>query len=163
MGRLLTCILRGGMLVNGVTHEASVQFSHTIMSSSFRPHGLQQARLPYPSPTLGTCSNSCPLSQWCHSTISSSVVPFSSCLQSFSASGSILMSQLFTSRGQSIGASASASVLVWISGLISFRTDWFDLLAVQGTLKSLLENEFFSAQLSLLSNSHIHTWLMEKP
>ena len=81
------------------------------MSDSLRPHGLQQARPPYPSPTPGIYSNSCPLSPWCHPTISSSVIPFSSCLQSFPASGSFPMSQFFTSGGQRIGASASASVL----------------------------------------------------
>ena len=90
---------------------SSVQFSPSVMSVSLRPHGLQHARLPCPSPTPGACSNSCPWSQWCHPTISSSVIPFSSSLQSFSASGSFPMSQLFTSGGQSIGVSASASVL----------------------------------------------------
>ena len=89
----------------------SVQFSHSVMSNSLRPHGLQHARLPCPSPTPGTCSNSCPLSQWCHPTISCSVIPFSSCLQSFPASGSFPMSQFFASGGQSIGVSASVSVL----------------------------------------------------
>ena len=87
------------------------QFSHSVMSNYLWPHGLQHARLLCPSPTPRACSNSCPLSQWCHSTISSSVIPFSSHLQSFPASGSFQMSQLFTSGGQSIGVSASASVL----------------------------------------------------
>ena len=86
-------------------------FSRSVMSDSLRPHGLQHARLPYPSPTPRACSDSCPLSQWCYPTISSSVSPFSSCLQSFPASGSFPMSQFFASGGQSIGASASASVL----------------------------------------------------
>ena len=81
------------------------------MSNSLRPHGLQHARLPCPSPTSGAYSNSCPLSQWCHPTVSSSVIPFSSRLQSFPASGSFPMSQFFASGGQSIGASASGSVL----------------------------------------------------
>ena len=90
----------------------SVQFSHSVMSNSLRPHGLQHARLPCPSPTFGACSNSCPLSQWCHLTISSSVTPFSPCLQSFPASESFPMTQFFASGGQSIGASASASVLL---------------------------------------------------
>ena len=81
------------------------------MSDSLRPHGLQHARLPCPSLSPGTCSNSCPLSRWCHPTISSSVVPFSSCFQSFPASRSFQMSQFFTSGGQSIAALASASVL----------------------------------------------------
>ena len=86
-------------------------FSRSVMSSSLRPRGLQHATLPCPSPSLGACSNSCPSRRWCHPTISSSVVPFSSCLQSFPASGSFPMSQFFASRGQRIGASASASVL----------------------------------------------------
>ena len=89
----------------------SVQFSHSVMSDSLRPHGLQHTRLPCPSPTPGICSNSCPLSQWCHPTISSSVVPFSFCLPSFPASGSFPMSQFFASGGQSIAVSASVTVL----------------------------------------------------
>ena len=115
-----------------------VQFICSVVSDSLQPHGLQCARLPCPSPTPGACSNSCSLSQWCHPTISSSVIPFSFRLQSFPASGSFLMSRIFTSGGQSIKASASASILYEYSGLISFRVDWFDLLAVQGTLKNLL-------------------------
>ena len=101
----------------------SVQFSHPVMSDSLRPHGLQHARLPCPSPTPRGCSNSCPLTWWYLTTISSSVVPFSSCLQSFTASASLPMSQFFTSGCQSIVASASPSVLPKI-----FRTyflyDW---------------------------------------
>ena len=89
----------------------SVQFSRSFMSESFRPHGLQHARLPCPSPTPGACSNSCPFSRWCHPTISSSVVPFSFCLQSFPSSGSFSVSCLFLSGGQTIGTSASSSVL----------------------------------------------------
>ena len=89
----------------------SVQFSHSVVSESSRRHGLQHPRLPCPSPTPRACSDSCPLSRWCHPTISSSVVPFASCLQSFPASGSFPRSQCFTSGGQSIGISASASVL----------------------------------------------------
>ena len=88
-----------------------LQFSHSVVSDSLRPHGLQHSRPPYPFPTPRACSNSCPSSQWCHPTISSSVVPFSACFQSFPASGSFPMSQLFASGGQSIGVSASASVL----------------------------------------------------
>ena len=86
-------------------------FSCSVVSDSLWSHGLQHTRLPCPSPSPGACSNSCPLSQWCHPTILSSVVPFSSCLKSFPASGSFLMNRLFPSGGQSIGASASASVL----------------------------------------------------
>ena len=87
------------------------QFRASVVSDSLGPHGLQHARPPCPSPTPGACSNSCPLNQWCHPTISSSVIPFSSCLQSCPASGSFPMSQFFTSGGQNIGVSASASVL----------------------------------------------------
>ena len=89
----------------------SAQFSRSVMSDSLWPHGLQHARLPWPSPTPGAHSNSCPSSRWCHPAISSSVIPFSSCPQSFPASGSFQMDQLFTSGGQSIGVSASTSVL----------------------------------------------------
>ena len=88
-----------------------VQLNCSVMSNTLRPHGLQHARLPCPLPTPGACSNSCPSSWWCHPTISSSVIPFSSCLQSFPASGSFPMSQLFASGGQSIGVSALASIL----------------------------------------------------
>ena len=118
------------------------------MCLTLRPHGLQHARPPCPSPTPAACSNSCPSSQGCHTTISSSVVPFSSCPQSFPASGSFQLSQLFASGGQSIGASASTSVLPMNSGLISFRIDWFDLLAVQGTFKGLLQH--YSSKASIL-------------
>ena len=90
---------------------SSVQFSHSVVSDPLWPHGLQHTRPPCPSPAPGVYSNSCPLSRWCHPNISSSVIPFSSCLQSFPASGSFLMSQLVASGGQSIGVSASASVL----------------------------------------------------
>ena len=91
--------------------DNSVQFSCSVMSDSLWPHGLQHARPPCPSPIPGVHPNPCPLSQWCHPTISSSVIPFSSCRQSFPASWSFPMSQLFTSGGQSIGVSASTSVL----------------------------------------------------
>ena len=111
-------------------------FSHSVVSSSLQSHGLQHTRLPCPSLSPGVCSNPCPLSRWCYPTISSSVAPFS-CPQSFLASGSFPMNGLFTSGGHSIGASASSSVLpVNNQGWFSF--DWFDLLAFQGTLKSLL-------------------------
>ena len=116
-----------------------VQFSRSVVFDSLRPHGLQHARPPCPSPTPRACLNSCPLNRWCHPTISSCVVPFSSCLQSFPKSESFLMSQFFTSCGQSIGASGfSNSPSNEYSGLISFSIDCFDLIAVQGTLKSLL-------------------------
>ena len=147
----------------------SVQFSSSVVSNSLWPPGLQNARLPCPSPTLGDQSNSCPSSQWCHPTILSSVVPFTSCLQSFPASWSFQMSQFFASGGQSIEASASKSVLP-----MSIQ-DWFPLgwtgwisLQFKGLSRvfsntSVQKHQFFSAQLSLVSNSHIHTWLLEKP
>ena len=117
-----------------------IQFSSVSqLCPTLRCHGLQHTRLPCPSPTPRACSNSCASSWWCHPTISSSVIPFS-CLQSFPESGSFQMSQLFTWGGQSIGVSASTSVLPMNPGLISFRMDWLDLLAVQGTLKILLQH-----------------------
>ena len=100
------------MLWREIFHQfSSVHFSPLVMSNSLWPHGLQHARLPWPSPTPGACTNSCPSSWWCHPIISSSVVPFSSCLQCFPASGSFPMSQFFASGGQSIGVWASASLL----------------------------------------------------
>ena len=110
------------------------------MSDSLQPHGLQHTRLSCPSPTPRASSNSCPLSQWWHTIISSSVVPFSSCLQSFQALGSFPGSQFFASGGHSISFSFSISPSNEYSGRISFRIDWFDLLAAQGTLKSLLQH-----------------------
>ena len=100
-----------GKKLKSFSRYQSVQFSHSVVSDSLQPHGPQHARPPCPSPTPGVYSNSCPLSRWCHPTISSSVVPFSSHLQSFPASGFFQMSQFFTSGGQSIGVSALASVL----------------------------------------------------
>ena len=108
------------------------------MSDSLWPHGLQHARLSSPSLSTGVCWNSYPLSQWCHPTITLSVTHF--CPQSFSASGSFPMSLVFATGGQSIGASTSVSPSNEYSRMISFRIDWFDLLAVQGTLKSLLQH-----------------------
>jgi len=125
------------------------------MSSSSQPHGLQHARLPCSSPSPGACSNSCPSSRWCHSTISSSVVPFSSCLQSFPASGSFQMSQFFTSGGQTIEVSASASVLPvniqdWFplgwTGWISLQSKGLSRVFSNTTIK---KHHFFGAQLSL--------------
>ena len=142
---------------------SSVQFSHSVVSYYLQPHELQHAMRPCLSPTPRACSNSCPSSWWCPPTISSSVIPFS-CLQSSQASGSFPMSQFFASGGQSIGVSASASVLPMNIQLISFRMDWLDLLAVQGTLKSLLHNHSSKASIlwcssSLLSDSNnIHDY-----
>ena len=131
-------------------YHLRVQFSSVAQSClTLWPHGLQHGRPPCPSPTPGVYLNSCPLSWWCHPTSSSSVIPFSSRLQSVPASGSFPMSQFFTSGGQSIGVSASSiSPSNEHSGLISFRMDWLDVLAVQGTLKSLLQ--YHSSKASVL-------------
>ena len=126
-----------------------VHFSHLVMSDSLRPHGLQHARLPCSSQTPEACSNSCPSSWWCHPTNSSSVIPFSSCLQSFPASGSFPRSQFFASDGQSIGIfSFTISPSNEYSGLISFRMDLLDLCAIQGTFKSFLQHH--SSKTSIL-------------
>ena len=139
------------------------------MSDSLQPHGLQHDRLPCPSPTPQTCSNSRPLSWWCHPTNSSSVVLFSSCLQSFPASGSFQMSQFFALRGQSIRVSASASVLpmniqdwfpLGLTSLISLQMKGLSRIFSNTTVQ---KHQFFSTQLSLWSNSRIHMWLLEKP
>ena len=166
---------------NKFTYTWSIQFGSVAqLCPTLWPHGLQHARLSCPSPTPRAWSNSCPSSWWGHPTISSSAVPFSSCPQSFSASGSFQMSQFFASGGQTWSFSFSISPSNEYWGLISFRMNWFDLLAVQGTLKSLLQHHSskasflqqhhhttvqkhqFNTQLSLWSNSHIHTWLLEK-
>ena len=148
---------------------SSFQFSRSVMSDSFQPHRLQHTRLPHPSPTPGAYSNSCPSSQWCHPTISSSIIPFSSCLHSFQTSGSFPMSQFFKSVGQIIGVSASASVLP-MNIQDCFPLGWTGWISLQSKgLSRVFSNttvqkyQFFSAQLSLQSNSHIHTWLLEKP
>ena len=155
--------------VLGRVSKPSVQFSSSVVSDSLRPHGLQHTRPPCPSPTPGVYSNSCPSSRWCHPTISSSVVLFSSCPQSFPASGTFQMSQLFASGGQNIGVSASTSVLPmktqdwsplgW-TGWISLQSKGLSRVFSDTTVQ---KHHFFSAQLSLWSNSHIHTWLLEKP
>ena len=139
----------------------SVQLSHSVVSNSLRPHEPQHTRPPCPSPTPGVHPNSCPPSRWCHPTISSSVVPSSSCLQSFSALGSFQMSQLFTSGGQSIGVSASTSVLPmntqdlfplgW-TGRISLQSKGLSRVFSNTTVQKL---QFFGTQLSLQSNSYI--------
>ena len=138
-----------------LTLSLSVQFSCSVVSHSLRPHGLQHAKSPCPSPTPGTCSNPCPLSSWCHPNISSSVIPFSSHLQSFPASGYFPVSKLVTSGGQNIGASASASVLPMNT------QDWFPLgrtgwifLQSKGLSRvfsntTVQKHQFFGAQLSL--------------
>ena len=146
----------------------SVQFSCSVVSNSLWPHELQHAKPPCPSPTPGVHPNPCPLSCWCHPTISSSVIPFS-CLQSFPASGSFQMSQVLASGGQSIGVSASTSVLPmntqdwsplgW-TGWISLQSKGLSRVFSNTTVQ---KHQFFCAQLALYTNSHIHTWLLEKP
>ena len=148
---------------------SSVQFSHSAVSDSLQPHEPQHARPPCSSLTPWVYPNSCPLSQWCHPAILSSIVPFSSCPQSLPASESFPMSQLFAWGGQSIGVSASASVppmntqdwspLEW-TGWISLQSKGLSGLFSNTTV---LKHQFFSVQLSSQSNSHIHTWPLEKP
>ena len=146
---------------------SSVQFSCSVMSISLRPHGLQHARPPCPSPTPRVYPNLCPLSQWCHRTISSSVIPFCSHLQSFPASGSFQMSQFFASGGQSIGVSALTSVFP-MNTQDWFPLGWTGLILQSKGLSRVFSNttvqkhQLFRAQLSLQSSSHTHTWLLEK-
>ena len=152
---------------NWVTQTLSVQSLSRVQS--LRPHGLQHARLPCPSPIPRAYSNSCLSSQWCHPTTSSSVNPFSSCLQFFPASGSFSLSQFFAAGGQSIEVSASASVLpmniqdwfpLGLTGLISLQSKGLSRVFSNTTVQ---RHRFISAQLSSQSNSHIHTWPLEKP
>ena len=148
---------------------SSVQFSHSVVSNSLWPHELQHARPPCPSPTPRVHSKSSPSSRWCHPAISSSVVPFSSCTQSLPASESFPMSQLFTWGGQSTGVSALASFLPkniqdwspseW-TGWISLQPKGLSRVFSNTTVQ---KHQFFGAQLSSQSNTHIHTWLLEKP
>ena len=140
-------------------------FISSVMSNSLRLHELQHTRLPCPSPSPGDCSNSYPLSRWFHPTISSSVAPFSSCLQSFPESGSFPMSQLFRSNDQSVGASASASVLpknihswfpLGLTGLISLLSKGLSRVFSSTTIQ---RHQLFTTQ--PLFSSHIHAWLLE--
>ena len=153
----------------GHSAGSSVQFSRSVMSDSLQPHESQHARPPCPSPIPEVHSDSRPLSQWCHPAISSSVVTFSSCPQTLPASGSFLMSQLFAWGGQSIGVSALASVLLknsqnwspleW-TGWISLKSKELSRVFSNTTVQ---KHQFFGAQPSSQSNSHIHTWPQEKP
>ena len=149
--------------------EFSIQFSRSVVSDSLRSNGLQHARPPCLSSTPRACSNSYPSSRWCHPAISSSVIPSSSCPQSLPASGSFPMSQLFTWGGQSIGVSALASVLpmntqdwspLGLTGWISLQSKGLSRVFSSTTVQ---KHRFFGAQPSLQSNSHIHTWPLEKP
>ena len=147
--------------------DCFLQSSHSVVSNSLQLHGLHHATLPYPSPTPGSCSNSCPW--WVHESVmpSSHLIlchPLLLPLQSFPASGSFPVSQFFTSGGQSIGVCFSISPSKEYSGLISFRIDWFDLLAVQRTLKSLLQRHSSKAPILqhsaffIVQLSHLHVW-----
>ena len=147
----------------------SIQFSHSVVSDSLRPHESHHARSPCPSPTPGVHSDSCPSSRWCHPAISSSIVPFSSCPQSLPASESFQMSQLFTRGGERIGVSALASVLQMNTQDWS-PLEWTGWISLQSKGPSrvfsnttIQKHQFFGALPSWLSNSHIHTWPMEKP
>ena len=146
----------------------SVQFSCSVVSDSLQPHESQHARPPWPSPTPRVHLNPCPSSRWCHPAISSSVVPFSSCPQSLTASKSFPMSQLFAWGGQSSRVSALASFLPkntqdwslgW-TGWISLQSKGLSRVLSKTTIQ---KHQFFSTQLSSQSNFHIHTWLLEKP
>ena len=151
--KMLLCLTASRHWINsGVSHSpapshvlrfSSAQFSRSVVSNYLQPHGLQHVRPPCPSPTPGACSNSCPLTQWCHATISSSVVPFSYCLQSFPASGSFSSDSVLPIRWPKYW-SFSLSPSNEYSRLISFRIDWFDQLSVQGTLNSLLPHIWIS-------------------
>ena len=163
---LTSPVLVGGFFTTSATNCSIQSLSCVLL---FVTQGLQHARPPCPSTTPGVYSNSCPLSRWCHPTISSSVIPFSSCLQSFPSSGSFQMSQFFAAGGQSIEVSASGSVLSmniqdWFplewTGLISLQSKGLSRVFSNTTVQ---KHQFFGTQLSLLSNSHIHTWLLEKP
>ena len=142
-----------------------VQFTCSVVFNTLWPHGLQHSRPPCPSPAPRGCSNSCPLSQWCHPTISSSVICFSSCPQSVPASGSFPMSQLFASGGVSASAlvfpvnTQDWSPLGW-TGWISLQSKGLSRVFSNTTVQ---KHQFFSTQLSSQSNSHIHTWPLEKP
>ena len=152
-----------------IIYEDSVQFSCSVVSNSLRPHESQHARPPCPSPTPRVHSNSHPSSWWCHPAISSSVVPFSSCPQSLPASGSFPMSQLFAWSGQSTGVSALAIFLPKKSQGWS-PSEWTGWISLQSKgLSRVFSNttvqkrQFINVQLSSQHNSHIHTWLLEKP
>ena len=156
-------------LVQRISSIRSVQFSRSVLSDSLQPYELQHTRPPCPSPTPGVHSNSRPSSQWCHPAISSSVVSFSSCPQSLPASESFSVSQLFAWGGQSTGVSASASFLPKNTQDWS-PLDWTGWISLQSkglsrvfSITTVQNHQFFGTQPSSQSNSHIHTWPLEKP
>ena len=167
-------LIQNTIILNNKNHSFflfpfSVQFSRSVVSDSLWPHESQHARPPCPSPTPRVHPNPCALSRWCHPAISSSVIPFSTCPQSLPASGSFPTSQHFAWGGQSIGISASASVLPmntqdwsplgW-TGWISLQSKGLSRVFSNTTVQ---KHQFFSIQLFSQSNSHIHTWPLEKP
>ena len=163
-------MIKGHKMVRNIRSatKISVPLSCSVVSDSLWPHELQHARPPCPSPTPRVHPNPCPLSRWCYSTISSSVVPFS-CPQYFPALMFLPMSQLFASGGQSIGVSASTSVLP-VNIQQEFPLGWTGWISLQSkglsrvfSNTTVQKHQFFGTQLSLWSNSHIHTWLLEKP
>ena len=140
--------------------EQSVQFSHLVMSDSLRPHGMQHARLPCPSPTSGDCSNSCSLSWWCHLILCHPLLLLPSVFPSIRIFSN--ESVLCISWPKHWSFSFSISPSNEYEGLISFRIDWFDLLSRVLSNTTVQKHHFFGAQLSLWFNFHIHTWLLEK-
>ena len=166
--QFFTCKLENSNPLSQIFKFSSVQLSRSIMSNSLQHHALQHTRSPWPLPAPRVHPNSCPSSRWCHPAISSSVVPFSSCPQSLPASGSFPMSQLFAWGDQSIGVSASASVLPintqdwsplgWTGWILQSKR--FSRVFSNTTVQ---KHQFFGAQLSSQSNSHIHTWPLENP
>ena len=168
---IVTCCSSGFQVFHGLVtvQFSSVQFSCSVVSDSLWPHEFQHTRPPCPSTTPRVHSDSRPSSQWCHPAISFSVTPFSSCPQSLPASDSFPMSQLFTCGGQSTGVSALASFLPKKSQGWS-PSEWTDWISLQSkglsrvfSNTTVQKHQFFSAQLSSQSNSHIHTWPLEKP
>ena len=154
-------------ITSATNREFQFQFSRSVVSDSLRPHESQHTRPPRPSPTPGVHSNSCPSSRWCHPAISSSIVPFFSCLQSLLASGSFPMNQLFASGGRSIGALAS---ILPMNTQDWYPLEWTGWISLQSkglsrvfSNTAVQKHQFFGAQLSSQSNSHIHTWPLEKP
>ena len=166
--KCMECILQNTYCPSGHQRKLLL-FNHSAVSNSLWPHGLQYARFPCPYLYPRVCLNSCPLNRWCHPAISFSVIPFSSCPESLPESGSFLMSQFFASGDQSIGASASASVLpmniqgwfpLGLTGWISLQSKGLSRVFSNTTVQ---KHQLFSAQPSSQSNSHIHTWPQEKP
>ena len=156
-------------MANRCRNNGNNERLYLVMPDSLWPYGLQHARFPCTSPTLRAYSSSCPSSQWCYPTISFPVIPFSACLQSFPASEFFPMNQFFTSGGQSIGVSASASVLpvnshnwfpLGVTGWLSLQSKVLSRVFSNSTVQ---KHQFFGTKTSSQSNSHIHTWPQEKP